>query len=467
MELGADGSYSAGVTSLRTAPVVDGERSPSRIVIVGGGAGGLELAVRLARLTRPGRRAQVTLVDRSTSHIWKPRLHEIATGLLVPADEAARYAVQGGRHGFIFQLGEVCGVDLDAQRLQLAAVGAAADDPVATSARPEVLPSRSLNYDVAVLAVGSTVNDFGTPGVTEHAYTLDDPAIAERFHAALLAQAARVHGGLQSTVRVVIVGAGSTGVELAGELRASADTLPSLRSLMAPAALDVTLLEMANQVLPSASSTLSRYAHEVLARYGVHMRFGAKVVRVEADGVKLEGGREVAADLVVWASGVKAEGLAATLPGVGRDKDGRIQVDGALRVLRKGGDAIDGLYALGDCAAFTPLGAERAVGATAQVAHQQAATLARSLARQTRGRKALMFRFQDRGTLISLGEGHAAGHVPIRSHGLDFHGLSARAAYSSLYAQHLVEAFGVAQTAALRASSWLRRSTEPKVKMEW
>ena len=442
-------------------------RAPSRIIVVGGGAGGLELAIRLTRLTRPGGRAQVALIDRSPTHIWKPRLHEVATGLLIPADEAARYSVQARRHGFTFELGEVSGLDPAARRLQIAAVGAAHDDPVATRARPEVLPARSLAYDVAVLAVGSTVNDFDTPGVNDHAYTLDDPTVAERFHSALLAQAARVHSGLQSTVRVVIVGAGSTGVELAGELRASAKTLARLRSLMAPDALEVTLLELGDHVLPSAAPALSRYAHGVLARYGVHMRFGTKVVRVEADRVHLHGGGEIAADLVVWASGVKAERLAAAIPGLAHGEGGRIRVDPTMRVLRERGDPINGLYALGDCAACTPPGAQKAAPATAQVAHQQAAVLARSLARQTRGRGALLFRDHDRGTLISLGEDHAAGHLPSRDGGLDFRGWSARAVYSGLYAQHLMEVFGVAKTAALRASSWLRRSTEPEVKVEW
>ena len=442
--------------------------APKRIVVVGGGAGGLELAIRLARLTRPGGRARVTLVDRLPTHTWKPRWHEIAVGLLVEAEEAASYAAQAARHGFDFVLGEVERLDPKRREVSLAAAPQAADDPVAHAAGGDLLPARTLTYDAAVLAIGSTINDFGTPGVREHCYTLDTAAGSERLHRALLARAARVKVGVQGELRVVIVGAGTTGVELAAELRNAAGRLPELRSLLRPDQLSLTLLEMADRPLPGSPPTVSAYARDMLAAHRVDMRFNAKVVQVTPDAVDMEGGDCVPADLVVWASGVKARSLATPLDGVRLGKNGRIKVDTQLRALDAGDGVVEGLYVIGDCAA-APMGEGEVVPATAQAAHQQAAFLARSLARQLRGRPALEFLYRYKGTLVSLGEGSAVGDLPTSSGGgkLRVSGLSAKLAYTSLYEAHLAELYGVWRTGALALSGALRRSAQPAIKLHW
>ena len=439
-----------------------------RIAIIGGGAGGLELAIRLARLTRPGRRARLTLVDRHPAHIWKPRLHEIAAGLLVSAEEEASYAAQAQRHGFDFVLGEVVRLDPKRRELSLAPMPYPADDRIAHAAGGELLPARTLAYDTAVLAIGSTVDDFGTPGVGEHCYTLDTPAAAAQLHRAVLARAARVKAGLQPELRVAIVGAGTTGVELAAELRNAAGRLSQYRSLLRPDQLSLTLLEMADRALPGSPEGVSAYARHMLADHRVEMRFGAKVVQVTADAVELDGGGSAPADVVVWASGVQARKLATPLEGLRLGKAGRIDVDSKLRALNTEGHVVEGLYVMGDCAA-APVRTGGVVPATAQAAHQQAELLARSLARQLHGRPALDFRYHYKGTLVSLGEGSAVGDVPALSGGgeLRVSGLGAKLAYAGLYEAHLVELFGVWRTAALALGGALRRSAQPAVKLYW
>ncbi len=439
-----------------------------RIAIVGGGAGGLELAIRLARLTRPGGRARVTLIDRLPTHTWKPRWHEIAVGLLVEAEEAVSYAAQAQRHGFEFVLGEVNGLDPERRELSLSAMPFPADDGVAHAAGEDWFPARTLTYDVAVLAIGGTINDFDTLGVAEHCYTLDTAAASERIHRALLSHAARVKAGLQHELRVVIVGAGTTGVELAAELRSAAGRLPQLRSLLRPDQLSLTLLEMAQRPLPSSPPAVSDYARDMLAAHRVDMRFGAKVVRVTPDAVELDRGEPAPADVVVWASGVKARALANPLEGVRIGKNGRIEVDAQLRVVDADARAVGGLYAIGDCAGGSTGNGEVAP-ATAQAAHQQAALLARSLARQLRGRPALDFHYRYKGTLVSLGESSAVGDLPTPNKGdeLRVSGLKAKLAYAALYQAHLAELYGVWRTGALALSGALRRSAQPSVKLYW
>lgn len=429
------------------------------IVIAGGGAGGLELAIRLARATGRGKQARVILVDPSPDHLWKPRLHEIAVGLLVAAEEQASFATQAAAHGFYFVLGACEKIDADARTVWIAAV----PGPDGSS---ELLPPRELGFDAAVLAIGSTIDDFGTPGVFEHTYALDTPEGAERLHRAILAQAARIAAGEQERLRVAIVGAGTTGVELAADLRSASGRLAEYRSLLDPARVDITLLEMADRPLPGVATDSSDYARRLLADHKVTTRFGAKVTKVEAGLLHLADASSVAADILVWASGVRGRAIDLK-PQPKMEKGSRMRVEPTLQMVAEDGRVLEQIYALGDCAACFEPGQDKPVGATAQAAHQQARLLARSLVGQLRGKPPLPFRFHYRGTLVSLGSGKAVGDIPVGGISFRIAGITAKLAYRSLYRAHLVVLFGVTRTVALALVSLLRRSASPAVKLHW
>jgi NADH dehydrogenase len=189
--------------------------NPHRIVIVGGGAAGLPLATRLGdSLGRHGR-AMVTLVDRSTSHLWKPLLHEIAAGRMDADVHDVDYVLMAYWHHFRFRQGVVNALDPARHELKL---GRVVDEDGA-----EILPERNVPYDTLVFCVGSVSNDYGTPGVADRAISLDTATDAERFHRRLLAACVRADEraarGEVPRVDIVIIGAGATGVELAAEIR--------------------------------------------------------------------------------------------------------------------------------------------------------------------------------------------------------------------------------------------------------
>ena len=188
-----------------------------RIVIVGGGAGGLELATRLGKTLGKKGTASVTLVDANLTHIWKPLLHEVAAGSLNSYEDELNYVAQAKWNNFQFQLGRMTGLDRTVKQVHLAAT---LDENGA-----ELVPARSLDYDSLVLAVGSTTNDFGTKGAAEHCLFLDTRKQAERFHQQLLNHYLRALAGQADAaqeITVAIVGAGATGVELAAELHNAA-----------------------------------------------------------------------------------------------------------------------------------------------------------------------------------------------------------------------------------------------------
>src|SRR5580700_8301806 len=185
-----------------------------KIVVVGGGAAGLELVTRLG--DRLGRRwrASVALVESARTHLWKPLLHEAAAGSMDPGEYELNYLAQAHWHGFRYRLGEMIGVDRDAKQVHL---GATFDDE-----GRQITSPRSVGYDTLVIAIGSVTNDFGTPGVAEHAVPLETPAQAARFNRRLINACLRAQTQ-QGPVRpgelhVAIVGDGETGAELAAEL---------------------------------------------------------------------------------------------------------------------------------------------------------------------------------------------------------------------------------------------------------
>lgn len=436
-----------------------------RVLILGGGAGGIELAVRLARHAR--RLARVTLVDRDPTHIWKPRLHEIATGLLRPDEEAVSYAEQAQLHGFGFVLGEIRALDPERRHVTVGAVSYPVERLAHAEGDGAMLPERTLDYDYAVLAIGSTINEFGTPGVREHCFSLDTTTEADRLHCALMALAMRVRAGEAERASVAIVGAGTTGVELAAELDAAARDEGGYGGLVTRDRLRIMLIEAADKPLASASSDTSDYARAMLERHGIEMHFDAKVAKVEARRLLLEDGRAIDADLLVWASGVRGHAFADTIPNIIADKQKRVLCDAMLRTRRASGGVSETLFAIGDAAACFEEGSDKPTPATAQAAHQQARHLARSMAAMLRGGRLRPFRFHYRGTLVSLGSGKAVGDLPTWRTPVRISGLSAKLAYVALYRGHLASLYGLGRTAALTLADLLRRTATPKVKLHW
>ena len=183
----------------------------TKIIVVGGGAGGLELATKLGRTLGRKKRATITLVDRKASHLWKPLLHEVATGSLDEGVDALSYRAHAKNHYFDFQMGSLNDIDRERKVIALSEL------------RDEngelLMPSRELEYDILVMAIGSTSNDFNTPGVRDNCIFLDSPEQAHRFRTEMNNEFLKLHAkNGQGTVDIAIVGAGATGVELSAEL---------------------------------------------------------------------------------------------------------------------------------------------------------------------------------------------------------------------------------------------------------
>ena len=431
-----------------------------RIVIVGGGAGGLELATRLGdTLGRKGL-AHVTLIEKARSHFWKPHLHEIAAGSMDLHAHATDYLAQSHWHGFRYRVGEMIGLD---RERRLVHVGPVVDEEGVT-----VTPAYTRGYDTLVIAVGSSTNDFGTPGVAEHAIALETTTQAERFHRRLVNACLRAH--MQDTplqprqLQVAIIGAGATGVELAAELHKATRTLVSynLERIDPERDIRLNLLEAGPRILPALPERIAASATTLLEGLGVRVRTAARVTRVTEEGVVLASGEVVPAELVVWAAGVKAPEFLRDIAGLETNRLNQLVVTPTLQTTRD-----EAVFAIGDCAAAPWLGHTGNVPPRAQAAHQQASHLVRQIRRRIRGQPTQPWRYRDFGSLVSLGEYSTVGNLmgSLVGGNLWVEGLFARTMYLSLYKMHQVALHGWWKTTLGTASRWLTRSTEPRVKL--
>jgi NADH dehydrogenase len=431
-----------------------------RIVVVGGGAGGLELVTRLGhRLGRHGR-AHVTLIEKARTHFWKPHLHEIAAGSIDINAHAIDYLAQSHWHGFRYRLGAMVGLDRARREVQVA--------PVLDDEGAPITPPYVRGYDTLVIATGSHTNDYGTPGVHEHAIALETPEEAERFHRRMVNACIRAHvqgvahGPHQ--VNVAIVGAGATGVELAAELRKALRLLVTygLDQIDPERDIRIHLIEAGPRILPALPTRIADAAGELLKALRIETRCGAKVSAVRADGVELADGTLVSAQLVVWAAGVKAPAWMKELAGLETNALNQLVVRPTLQTTRD-----DAVFAIGDCAAAPWLGQKGTVPPRAQAAHQQASHLAVQLPRHLRGLPLKTWRYRDFGSLVSLGEHTTVGNLMggLVGGNLWVEGVFARVMYTSLYKLHELAVHGWWRTAMSTASRLLQRRSEPRVKL--
>ncbi|SDM76763.1 NADH dehydrogenase [Methylobacterium phyllostachyos] len=389
-----------------------------RILILGGGIAGLELATRLGRARRRNA-LDVTLADRNLVHIWKPMLHTFATGMARLGRQEVGFRAHAAENGYRFVPGALVALDRTAREATLA--------PLA--GRPERV---AIAYDTLVLAVGSRVNDFGTPGVARYCATIDDLADAEAFHVRFRDTLIEAHA-TGKPVHVAIVGGGATGVELAAEIKRAADRLSALRQ---GAPVTLSLIETGDRLLPHFPASISTSATRTLTALGVAVRTKTKVVSADAQSFTIEGGDRIDATLPVWAAGVKAPGVLDGL-GLPHSKTGQIEVGSDLRAT---GDPA--IFALGDCARCTD-GAGHAVPATAQAAREQAIYLARHLDGALAGERVPAFRYRDRGAIVALGDYNGWGTLGRYQFGGAMRGLTARVLHALLYRRHQFEVLGV------------------------
>jgi NADH dehydrogenase len=362
-----------------------GERP--HVVIIGGGFAGLNAAKRLEKEA-----VDVTLIDRHNYHTFQPLLYQVATAGLNSADVG--YAIRGlfrRQQRVFFRKANVVGVDWDAQQVLLEH-----EDPIA--------------FDYLVVAAGSTTNYFGIEGADEFAfplYTLED-AVRLRNHLLSLYEAADAIPELvdDGVLNFVVVGGGPTGVEVAGAVAELVDNvlLQDFHDLDVHRT-RVMLIEQSDMLLSAFSGHSQRYARKTLEARGVEVRTGLAVKRVAEDEIELDTGELVRTRCLVWAAGVQAQTLAATL-GVPQGRGGRVTVEPDMSLA-----AHPNAYVVGDVADIDD-GRGGRLPQLAQVAIQSGRHAADQIMATIDRRPHEPFRYFDKGTMATIGRRAAVAELP-------------------------------------------------------
>lgn len=441
------------------------ERPSSRhqIVIVGGGAGGLELATRLGHVLGRRGKGDVTLIDATLSHVWKPLLHEVAAGTMNSHEDDIGYLGHAHGNHYRFRLGRLAGVDREAKLVHCA--------PALDPQGAPMNAARSFPYDTLVIAVGSTTNDFGIPGVAEHCRFLDSREQADDFHRQLLkacytanSQSEQLRPG---QLHVAIAGAGATGVELSAELHDAVHQMVELGLDRISPERDVklNLIEAADRVLPGLPERISGSTRKVLEGLGVEVFTGERICEATPEGFRTESGKFIPAEIKVWAAGIKAPEVLRDTGGLEVDAINRLVVRPTLQTTLD-----DDIFAFGDCAACRIPETDLVVPPRAQAAHQQASLLARSITRKLKGESLPEYHYADYGSLINMSRYETVGNVMgnllgKRPNSLFVEGLFARMSYLSLYKMHQVALQGLFRTGLVSLANLLTRRTKPRLKL--
>ncbi|MBD2104352.1 NAD(P)/FAD-dependent oxidoreductase [Leptolyngbya sp. FACHB-261] len=341
-----------------------------QICILGGGFGGLYTALNLSRLPWKAQQPEIVLVDQSDCFVFTPLLYELLTGELQTWEIAPPFQELLANTGVRFLQGVVTGIDLAEHRVEL-------------TEGPE------LTYDRLVLALGGEPASSSIPGVAEHTYAFRSVADARRLEERLRV----LEEAKQDKIRIVIIGAGPSGVELACKL---ADRLGDRGR--------VRLVDYGNQIVAGFAPTTREAAQKALERRQIWLNLETKVLNVSSDAITLEYRDEsetLPVDLVLWAAGTTVPDLVRTLP-LKHNERGQVVAESTLQVP----DHAD-LFALGDLAESHDADGQL-VPITAQAAFQQAEFCAWNVWASLNGRPLLSFRYLQLGELLTLGEDAAA-----------------------------------------------------------
>jgi len=439
------------------------------IIVVGGGAGGLELATALGNKLGKKKKAAITLIDSTLTHLWKPLLHEVAAGSLNSYEDEVGYLGQSHWHHFRFRLGRMDRLDRKKQEVSLA--------PTLDEEGNEYIPRRTFHYDTLVIAVGSTTNDFGIPGVEEHCTFLDTRKEADHFHQYLFRSFYTAHAQKEplrdGQLHIAIAGAGATGVELSAELHESAHQLAKfgLDQVKPDTDVKITIVEASERILPALPSRLSEKARQALEKLNIETCTNTRITEATTDGFKAEGGKFIPAEIKVWAAGIKAPDFLKEIDGLETNRINQLVVKTTLQTTQD-----ENIFAFGDCAACPmvnpsdPDGELITVPPRAQAANQQATMLVKTMRRRLQGDASLPeYKYVDYGSLVNMSNystvGNLMGNLSKLSGSVMIEGIVARFVYMSLYKMHQMALHGPIRMGLTTLANLFTRKAKPRMKL--
>lgn len=423
------------------------------IVVIGGGAGGLELATRLGRQLGRTKKAKVTLVDKQRTHVWKPLWHEVAAGTLTTSQDEIDYSVQGYNNYFAFQLGQWIGLDKSQKEIILS--------EVKNNDGYTILPRRTIAYTLLIIAIGSITYDFNIPGVKEHCHTLNSYEECKQFQQNWLEKLYQLETGLIPFLNITIVGGGATGVELAAELQfACEQALRYTNNMDKIKNFKINIVESAPTILSALPSRLASNIREKLQAQGIAIYENEKVSEITEDTVFTEQGIALPSDIKLWAAGIRAPEILPSLKLLTNPRN-QLIVRSTLQTVEE-----EEIFAFGDCAYCPQAGETSSVPPRAQAAQQQAKLLIKTIKLKLKNKPLPSYHYRDYGSLISLSKKNTLGNLSNNLLGsIMLEGVLAKLTYRFLYRRHQAALLGWFRVYLITLSELLSRVVRSQLKL--
>ncbi len=433
-----------------------------KVVIVGGGAGGLELAAKLGNKLGKKKKANIKLIDCTLTHLWKPLLHEVAAGTLNSYEDELSYLALAHKNHFTFRLGRVDTLDREKQEVST--------EPTLDNEGNEYIPRRTFKYDTLIFAVGSITNDFGIKGIKEHCMFLDTRIQADTFHQYFFRNAYTAHAQTtplrEGQLKIAIAGAGATGVELSAELHEAVNQLIEfgLDGLDVDE-VKISIIEAADRILPALPPRLSEKTQQALEKIHVEVLAGHRIIEATKEGFITDKGGLIPSEIKVWAAGIKAPDFLKDIAGLETNRINQLVVKTTLETTRD-----ENIFAFGDCAECPMEGTDDTVPPRAQAANQQATMLVKSVINRLKGKPLPTYKYIDYGSLINLSHhttvGNMMGNLLGKKAGsVMIEGLLARFVYMSLYKMHQLAIQGFIRVGLTTIANILTQKTKPRMKL--
>ncbi|MEM8795756.1 MAG: NAD(P)/FAD-dependent oxidoreductase [Pseudomonadota bacterium] len=420
-----------------------------RIVIIGGGIGGLMLATRLGRSFRATKLGRVYLIDKSPVHVWKPMLHAFAAGTLNAREDGIPFAAQAKRGNFVYLPGELFHLDPEKKLISIRITD--------LQDKPDL--ETKIPYDLAVISVGNKANDFGIRGVHKHCHFIDSLPTAEALNQSLREEVIyrSIAGG---EIEVAIIGGGATGVEFAAETARMVDIGAQYGLDSLPKKLRITMIETGATILNAFPTNIARDVTKKLEDLGVSIKTGVRVTNIDKTGIELDNGERIEAATKVWAAGTSNPDLLSGLDGIDLTRSGQVVVTPTLQT-----PSFETIFAIGDCASLTQRSDDEPLPPTGQVARQQADYLATAIPRFLKKQDLQPFKYRDRGSLVSLSQygayGTLAGKGPVPT--IALRGWLAMKAHDVFYRVHQFGLYGLFGGFIVISRDWLNSLIKPPI----
>lgn len=432
------------------------ESNSQNIVVLGGGAGGLELVARLCRQFKNNKSIKIILIDHQLKHVWKPLFHQVSVGTLYNQDEIDFFSYAYEK-GFDFIFGSVQTVDRKNKRLVVTS-----HDLIKNNSSNELI---EINYELLVVAIGSQSNDFNISGVKEHCLFLDSLSEAENFNKLLTNFLIKIAQPTEKkfVANIAIVGAGATGIELAAELNhVLQQTVKYQKRKRTEHHFTITVIEASSRILSAMPERISHVITNYLKENAIDLLINTKIIKVEPDGLVTEDGIFIPSNMIIWAAGVKSNSL-SNLDGLNTNKINQLIVDDKLRTND------ESIFAFGDCASCQQrknTGEIYYVPPRAQAANQQAKLLAKSIKNYFLHKPLLSYNYKDYGSLVTFSRYNVVGTLMTKiAKNFYLEGMMAQLAYWFLYKKHLMILKGIKYVMLSTISDFILKRQKPEIKL--